>query len=101
MTANFPDDFKTVRIFQMIANFPDDSKTVPGFFQLTADFLDDFKSVWIFPDADGIPPMLLILFRGEGVPKMSYKAGVGGPRTFLAHSLAMSREANVRFLGLS
>ena len=26
MTANFPDDFKTVRIFQMTANFPDYSK---------------------------------------------------------------------------
>jgi len=43
MTANFTEDFKTVRIFQMTANFP-----------------DDFKTVRIFPNADGIPPMLLI-----------------------------------------
>ena len=49
MTANFPDDFKTVRIFQMTANFPDDFKTV-RMFQVTANFPDDFKTVQIFPD---------------------------------------------------
>ena len=27
---------------------------------MTANFPDDFKTVRIFPDADGIPPMLLI-----------------------------------------
>ena len=47
ITANFPDDFKNVRIFQMTANFPDDFKTV-RIFQMTAIFLDDFKSVRIF-----------------------------------------------------
>ena len=40
---------------------------------MTANFPEDFKTVRIFPDADGIPPMLLILFRGEGVPKIPLK----------------------------
>ena len=31
MTANFPDDFKTVQMFQVTANFPDDFKTVQIF----------------------------------------------------------------------
>ena len=51
MAANFPDDFKTVLIFQLTANFPEMSK-LSGFLQMTANFLDDVKSVRIFPDAD-------------------------------------------------
>ena len=47
MTAKFPDDFKTVRIFQMTANFPDYFKIV-RIFRMVADFPDDFKSVRIF-----------------------------------------------------
>ena len=48
MISNFPDGFKTVRIFfQMTANFPDYFKTV-RIFQMTANFPDDFKTVQIF-----------------------------------------------------
>ena len=47
MIANFPDDFKTVRIFQMTANFPDDFKTVQ-IFQMTADF-EYWKQRWPAP----------------------------------------------------
>ena len=48
MTATFPDDFKTVRIFQMTANFLDYFKTV-WIFQMTANFPNYFKTVRIFP----------------------------------------------------
>ena len=143
MTANFPDDFKTVPIFQMTANFP-----------------DYFKTVRIFPDDCQFSGQINVNpqctnFRGEGVPKIPlikiaqntdisgpktpfshFSAifgpfygllrpilnlfyiqtpflallgeicrlsinGVGGPRTFITHSLAMSWEAKARFLGLS
>ena len=47
MNANFPDDFKTVRIFQLTANFPDYFKIV-RIFPMVADFPDDFKTVRIF-----------------------------------------------------
>ena len=65
MTVNFPDEFKTVRIFQMISNFTDYFKTVLIFpddcqfsgwvitvriFQMSANFMDYFKTVLIFPD---------------------------------------------------
>ena len=44
MISNFPDGFKTVRIFfQMTANFPDDFKTVQ-IFQMTVNFPDYFKT---------------------------------------------------------
>ena len=49
MIANFPDAFKTVRIFQMTANFPDDFKTIQ-IFSDDCQFSDVFKSVQIFAD---------------------------------------------------
>ena len=48
MIANFPYDFKTVRIF------PDEIfhmiSKLSGFFQMTANFSDYIKTVRIFPD---------------------------------------------------
>ena len=61
---------------------------------MTANFPDDFKTDRIFPDADGIPPMLLILFRGEGVPKIPLKKllkekGSFGPKTPFSYISAL------------
>ena len=51
MIRIFPDDFQFSRWFQnqMTANFPDDFKTIP-IFQMTANFPDYFKTGRIFPD---------------------------------------------------
>ena len=53
-----------------------------GFFQMTANFPDDFKTVRIFPFF-----YCIVLYYSS--------------RTLNTHSLAMSWEANTRFLGLS
>ena len=62
MTANFPDDFKAVRIFQMAANFPDDFKAVQ-IFQMTTNFPDDLETVPNFPgDFSRCSPAFQIIY---------------------------------------
>ena len=74
MTANFPDDFKTVRIF------PDECQ-FSGWFQNCPNFPDDCKFSGLFQNCPDFSRWL--------------------PRTFPTYSLAMLWEARVRFLGLS
>ena len=93
MIANFPDYFKTIRIFQMIANFPDDFKTVrifpddcqfSGWFRNCMDrsrWLPIFRifsklSGFFQMTADGNPQCRSLclanqfLFKGEALPKI-------------------------------
>ena len=53
MIFNFPDYFKTVRIFQMTANFPADFKTV-------CIFPDDCQFFWIVAKVSGFVQMQMV-----------------------------------------
>ena len=57
----------------MISNFPDGFKTVRIFFQMTANFPDDFKTVRIFQMIANFPDHFQFLLRGEGYRKISAK----------------------------
>ena len=97
MTANFPNYFKTVRIFTDDCQFS-------GWVQNCSDFPDDCQFAGLFQNCPEFPRWLPIYFPNNfKTVRIFQMTGVGGrgARTFITHSLAMSWEAKVPFLGLS